>query len=62
MSNKGEKMLILHEGEILHTDSSTDILEHYGVKRIVMLKINEKNIDNNVSRFVGLEPMVKKVR
>ena len=25
-------MLILHEGEILHTDSSTDILEHYGVK------------------------------
>ena len=55
-------MLILHEGEILHTDSSTDIIEHYGVKRIVMLKINEKNIDNNVSRFVGLEPMVKKVR
>ena len=25
-------MLILYEGEILHTDSSTDILEHYGVK------------------------------
>ena len=25
-------MLILHEGELLHTDSSTDILEHYGVK------------------------------
>ena len=25
-------MLILHEGELLHTDSSTDIIEHYGVK------------------------------
>lgn len=25
-------MLILNEGELLHTDSSTDILEHYGVK------------------------------
>ena len=25
-------MLILHEGELLHTDSSTEILEHYGVK------------------------------
>ena len=25
-------MLILHEGELLHTDSSTDVLEHYGVK------------------------------
>ena len=54
--------MLINEGEILHTDSSTDILEHYGVKRMVMLKINEKNIDNNVSRFVGLEPMVKKVR
>ena len=25
-------MLILYEGELLHTDSSTDVLEHYGVK------------------------------
>ena len=25
-------MLILHEGELLHTDSSTDVLEHYGTK------------------------------
>ena len=25
-------MLILHDGELLHTDSSTDILEHYGKK------------------------------
>ena len=25
-------MLILHEGEFLHTDSSTDVLEHHGVK------------------------------
>ena len=25
-------MLILHEGELLHTDSSTDVLERYGVK------------------------------
>jgi hypothetical protein len=25
-------MLILHEGELLHTDSSTEILEHYGTK------------------------------
>ena len=32
------------------------------MKRMGMLKINEKNIDNNVSRFVGLEHMVKKVR
>ena len=54
--------MLINEVEILHTDSSTDILEPYGVKGMVMLKINEKNIDNNVSRFVGLEPMVKKVR
>ena len=27
-----DKMLILYEGELLHTYSSTDILEHYGVK------------------------------
>ena len=32
IDQSGDKMLILHEGEILHTDSSTDILEHYGVK------------------------------
>ena len=32
MTKAGIKLLILHEGEILHTDSSTDILEHYGVK------------------------------
>ena len=25
-------MILIHEGEILHTDSSTDILEHYGMK------------------------------
>ena len=25
-------MLLIYEGEILHTDSSTDVLEHYGVK------------------------------
>ena len=25
-------MLILHEGEFLHTDSFTDVLEHHGVK------------------------------
>ena len=25
-------MILIHEGEIIHTDSSTDILEHYGVK------------------------------
>ena len=25
-------MLILHEGELLHTDSSTEFLEHYGVQ------------------------------
>ena len=28
----GGKMLILYEGELLHTDSSTDVLEHYGMK------------------------------
>ena len=32
IDQSGDKMLILYEGEILHTDSSTDILEHYGVK------------------------------
>ena len=32
IDQSGDKMLILHEGELLHTDSSTDILEHYGVK------------------------------
>ena len=25
-------MILLHEGELLHTESSADILEHYGVK------------------------------
>ena len=74
-------MLILYEGEILHTDSSTDILEHYGVKGMRWgkrlhkykdalniyekngyVKDKRKNISNNVSRNIGLEPMVKKVR
>ena len=32
IDQSGDKMLILYEGEIIHTDSSTDILEHYGVK------------------------------
>lgn len=32
IDQSGDKMIIIHEGEILHTDSSTDILEHYGVK------------------------------
>ena len=32
MRVSGDKMILIHEGEIIHTDSSTDILEHYGVK------------------------------
>ena len=32
IDQSGDKMILIHEGEILHTDSSTDILEHYGVK------------------------------
>ena len=66
----GDKMLILYEGEILHTDSATDILEHYGVKGMMWGKrLHKYKVDrikrrstSNVSRFVGLEPMVKKVR
>ena len=32
IDQSGDKMILIYEGEILHTDSSTDILEHYGVK------------------------------
>lgn len=32
IDQSGDKMILIHEGEILHTDSSTDIIEHYGVK------------------------------
>ena len=32
IDQSGDKMILLHEGELLHTESSTDILEHYGVK------------------------------
>ena len=32
IDQSGDKMILIHEGEIIHTDSSTDILEHYGVK------------------------------
>ena len=32
IDQSGDKMILIHEGEILHIDSSTDILEHYGVK------------------------------
>ena len=32
IDQSGDKMILIHEGEILHTDSSTDILEHYGMK------------------------------
>ena len=32
INQSGDKMILIHEGEIIHTDSSTDILEHYGVK------------------------------
>ena len=32
IDQSGDKMILLHEGELLHTESSADILEHYGVK------------------------------
>ena len=32
IDQRGDKMILLHEGELLHTESSADILEHYGVK------------------------------
>ena len=32
IDQNGDKMILLHKGELLHTESSTDILEHYGVK------------------------------
>ena len=32
IDQSGDKMILLYEGELLHTESSADILEHYGVK------------------------------
>lgn len=54
-------MLILYEGEIrLNSVSRKDALHIYEKNGYV--KDKRKNISKNVSRFVGLEPMVKKVR
>ena len=65
-------MLILHEGENrikkkrgvkeirLNSVSRKDALHIYEKNGYV--KDKRKNISNDVSRFVGLEPMVKKVR
>ena len=46
-------MLILHEGELLHTDSSTDILEHYGVKGMHWGTKKGKRITAAVNRTEG---------
>ena len=67
----GDKMLILHEGENrikksgvkeirLKSPSRKDAIDIYEKNGYV--KDKRKNISNNVSRFAGLEPMVKKVR
>ena len=54
-------MLILHEGELLHTDSSTDILEHYGVKgmkwgkRLFKTSSPEEKIKNAKRRIEDLK-------
>ena len=45
-------MLILHEGELLHTDSSTEILEHYGVQGMKWGKqIKTKGFKNKVDNY-----------
>ena len=46
-------MLILHEGELLHTDSSTDVLEHYGVKGMHWGTKKGKRITAAVNRTEG---------
>ena len=46
-------MLILHEGELLHVDSSTDILEHYGVKGMHWGTRKGKRITSAVNRTEG---------
>ena len=46
-------MLILHEGELLHTDSSTEILEHYGVKGMHWGTRKGKRITAAVNRTEG---------
>ena len=52
----GDKMLILYEGEILHTDSSTDILEHYGVKGMKWGKrLHKYKVDRIKRRSTGLK-------
>ena len=49
-------MLILHEGEILHTDSSTDIIEHYGVKGMKWGKrLHKYKVDRIKRRSTGLK-------
>ena len=49
-------MLILYEGEILHTDSSTDILEHYGVKGMKWGKrLHKYKVDRIKRRSTGLK-------
>lgn len=53
IDQRGDKMLILHEGELLHTDSSTDILEHYGVKGMHWGTKKGKRITAAVNRTEG---------
>ena len=46
-------MLILHEGELLHTDSSTDVLEHYGVQGMHWGTKKGKRVTAAVNRTEG---------
>ena len=49
-------MILIHEGEILHTDSSTDIIEHYGVKGMKWGKrLHKYKVDRIKRRSTGLK-------
>ena len=49
-------MILIYEGEILHTDSSTDIIEHYGVKGMKWGKrLHKYKVDRIKRRSTGLK-------
>ena len=49
-------MIILHKGGMLHTDSSTDIIEHYGVKGMKWGKsLHKYKVDRIKRRSTGLK-------
>ena len=56
IDQSGDKMILIHEGEILHKDSSTDILEHYGVKGMKWGKsLHKYKVDRIKRRSTGLK-------